>query len=189
MKILLSLLCAVSVSSLVGMDGFDLDCTDGSSITHSLANEWAEVKPFKKSVYLPFFEKGGYKKEYLETRWPILKELFKTNIVSIILLKKAQKDVGFLTVEAKGENALLYTSPMQIDSKDINTVVSSAIKAFFPKVTTGYCIVGTAKPNFQGFLESLKWVETEESPITPNEKFVSDKSSYVIFTHAIENSK
>lgn len=195
MKILLSLslLCAFVSNSIVGMDNDHDDLAHSiielkPSISHSLAKEWSDVEPFKDPVYMPFFEKNGYKKEYLETRWTALENFYKTQIASIILLRKSQNPVGFLTVESKDDNVLLYTSPMLIDPKEIDIVALNAIKDFYPQVTMGYCMAAKNNEKMQKFLLKLGWKHVEKSPITPSKDFI-DNIDYVVFSHAVENSK
>ncbi len=92
-----------------------------------------------------------------------------------------------MTVEPKKENVLLYTSPVLIKPKDVNFVALNAIKDLYPQVTMAYCMAAEKNEKLQEFLINLGWKYVEKSPIKPNEKFITN-ISFVVFSHAVENS-
>jgi hypothetical protein len=175
------------VGAITAMDSEMFLDRENQGIVHSLAKNWQEVEPYKEPVYFPFFEKAGYKKEYLEERWIALKEFYKTDIASIILFKKFKNPIGFLTIEPKDENALLYASPMLIDHKDLTSTICSAIKDFYPTVTTGYCMAQKGNEKIKELLENLGWKQVEKSPIEPNEQFIKG-IDYIVFSHSMKES-
>ena len=152
------------------------ECEANSDITNCIAKDWKDVEGYKESVYLPFFEKVGFDKEYLEKRWTSLEKLYTTQLVSIMLLQKAQNPIGFLTVEQKNDNALLYPSPILLSQKEIEYVVDFLLVNQYNGVNDVYCLASTNKPALAKMIESLgfKQISNDRLPITPNKAFTDD---------------
>lgn len=165
-----------------------IQSSESHDISTCLAKGWSDLKSYKDTVYIPFFEKAGFDKEYLEERWNYLRDLYKTELVSIMLLQKEAKPVGFMTVETKKENGLLYTSPVLLPLNEIEYVLKTLFVKQYPEVDNLYCLAKDNSPKLEKTIQSLgfKQIQNDKLPIKPNEQFM-DKMPFISFEKNLKN--
>lgn len=182
MKLILSL-------SILSIFSFEkIQSSEIHGISTCLAKGWSDLKSYKDTVYIPFFEKAGFDKEYLEERWNYLRDLYKTELVSIMLLQKEAKPVGFMTVETKKENGLLYTSPVLLPLHEIDYVLKTLFVKQYPTIDNVYCLAKDNNPKLEQIIQALgfKQIQNDQLPIKPNEQFM-DKMSFISFEKNLKN--